>query len=674
MESSFFEGFDPAGLEEWRAKVEADLRGAPFESLRTPISASTTLEPLYAKAEGVLPSEVPVRHGPWRIQPEHDDPRMEVCASAIADDLARGADALWLVAGLDHGTRVLTAGDLDAVLRAVELGEVRVQLEPEADALPVALSLVAVAEGRGVAPEQLRGGFGADPIGTLARSGSLPQGWRTARRTLGELGALAQAKYPGVRAGLVSTRPYHEAGATPPQEIAWALATGVDYVRAFLDSGLSLEAAAGQLVFSLGASDRVLETIAKLRAMRWLWFKAMAASAAGVEARRIELHVHASVARRTRRDPWVNLLRGTAEVFAAALGGADSIACAPFDAGIGPSDPFARRLSRNTQLVLRAESHLDAVDDPAAGSYALESLTASFAREAWATFREIEREGGMMRALRHGRVSAALDAERATRSRRIATRREPVLGVSEFPNLGEEPVVRDAVRLEEVEVEIGNAFGDATPEQRHEALLAFVRVLREVDAEPGRIAESALAALRLGVDVFSLGMLLRTGQASLYSEPLTAFRPAEPWEALRTRSDRFLKNHGHRPRAFLATLGPLAEHAARLTWTQNLLAAAGVEAVASAEVHDLETASAKFAANPTELAVIVCADARHADEAPEVAPVLKAKGATLVLLAGKPSPEVAEALRKRGVDDLLFAGDDVLSTLSRALRALEERS
>jgi methylmalonyl-CoA mutase len=678
VESPFFEGFTAAGLAEWRAKVEADLRGTSVDSLRTPLSAQTTLEPLYVEAAGALPSDVPLRRGAWRVQPEHDDPRMEITAAAIADDLARGAEAIWLVAGLDHGTRVLTAGDLDVVLRTVDLAKVRVQLEPEADALPVALSLVAVAEGRGVDPNAIRGGFGADPVATLARSGSLPSGWRTARRSLGELGAFAQANLPGVRAGLVSTRPYFEAGATPPHELAWALATGIDYVRAFLDAGLSLEAASQQLVFSLGASDRVLESIAKLRAMRWLWAKAMSASAAAAEARGIELHVHASVARRSRRDPWVNLLRGTAEVFAAALGGADSIACAPFDAAIGPSDAFARRLARNTQLVLRAESHLDAVDDPGAGSYAIESLTTSFAREAWGIFQDIERTGGMMRALRHGRVGAVLDAERASRLRKVATRREPVLGVSEFPLLDEAPVERDPVRLEEVEVEIGNAFGDATPEQRHEALLSFVRVLRETEAEPGRIAQSALAALRLGVDVFSLGMLLRTGQASLHTEPLAPLRPAAAWESLRDRSDRFLKNRGHRPRAFLATLGPLAEHAARLTWTQNLLAAAGFDASASAEAHDgandVASATQEIAAREADLAVIVCADARHADEATELAPALKAKGAALVLVAGKPAPEVAEALRKRGVDDLLFAGDDVLSTLSRALRALEERS
>ena len=674
VESTFFEGFTAAGLEDWRAKVETDLRGVSLDSLRTPLSPKTTLEPLYVEATTVMPADVPRRRGPWRVQPEHDDPRMELTASAIADDLARGAEAIWLVAGLDHGTRVLTAGDLEAVLRGVDLAKIRLQLEPEADALPVALSLVAVAEGRGVSPSALRGGFGADPIATLARGGSLPSGWRTARRTLGELGAFAQANLPGVRAGLVSTRPYHEAGAPPPHELAWALATGIDYVRAFLDSGLSLEAASQQLVFSLGASDRVLESIAKLRAMRWLWAKAMGASAAAAEARRIELHVHATVAHRTRRDPWVNLLRGSAEVFAAALGGADSIACAPFDAAIGPSDPFARRLSRNTQLVLRDESHLDAVDDPAAGSYAIESLTASFAREAWGLFQEIERSGGMMRALRHGRVGAVLDAERATRLRKSATRREPVLGVSEFPSLDETPVVRDPVRLEEVEVEIGNAFGDATPERRHEALLAFVRVLRESEGEPGRIAESALAALRLGVDVFSLGMLLRTGQASLYTEPLVPLRTFEGWESLRARSDRFLKNHGRRPSAFLATLGPLAEHAARLTWTQNLLAAAGFEAWSSAEAHDVASATTALTQRPADLAVIVSADARHAEEATELASALKAKGAVLVLVAGKPAPEVAESLRKRGVDDLLFVGDDVLSTLSRALRALEERS
>lgn len=673
MQGSFTEGFGAAGLDEWRAKVEADLRGADLEGLRTSLSPTTTLEPLYVEATGAMPDDVPRRVGPWRVQQEYDDPRMEVCSAAIAEDLARGVEGVWLVAGLDHGTRVLTAGDLAVVLRAVDLSKVPVQLEPEGDALGVALALVAVAEDRGVPMDSLRGGFGFDPLATLARTGTLGAGWTATRRHLGELACFATERTPGVRTALVSTRPYADAGATEAQELAWALGTALEYLRALLDAGLPLERAARQLVFALGVTDQPLPSIAKLRAMRWLWAKAMAASAAGPEARVAVIHARSVSARRNRRDPWVNLLRGTAEVFAGALGGADSVACAPFDVALGPSDGFARRIARNTQLVLRDESHLDGVDDPAAGAYAIESLTASLAREAWALFREVEAKGGMARAIRQGHIAAALDARRSERVRRIASRREPVLGVSEYPILDEAPVVRDPVRLEEVEAEIGNTFSESTAEKRHGALLALVQVLRDRSAEPGAVAERAYAALRLGVDVFSLAMLLRAGQPSLFVEPLVPLRPAAPWEALRDQSERFVRGRGHRPRALLATLGPLSEHHARLGWTQNLLAAAGIESVVP-EVEDIAGATAAMDASDADLAVIVCADARHESEATELAPALKAKGARLVLLAGKPAAEVWAALKKRGVDELLFAGDDVLATLTRVMRAVEGAS
>lgn len=673
VQGSFTEGFGAAGLDEWRAKVDADLRGADLGRFRTSLSPGTTLEPLYVEASGVMPRDVPRRAGPWRVIQEYDDPRMEVCSSAIAEDLARGVEGVWLVAGLDHGTRVLTAGDLSVVLRSVDLARVPVYLEPEGDALGLGLALAAVADERGVPLDALHGGFGFDPLGTLARTGTLGSGWTATRRQLGELACFAAERTPGMRTALVSTRAYVDAGATEAQELAWALATALEYIRALLDAGIALEPAARQLVFALGVTDQPLQSIAKLRAMRWLWAKAMAASAAGAEARRAHIHARSVSARRNRRDPWVNLLRGTAEVFAGALGGADSVGCAPFDVAIGPSDAFARRVARNTQLVLREESHLDRVEDPAAGAYALESLTTAFAREAWGLFREVEAKGGMARAIRNGHVAAALDARRSERLRRLGTRREPVLGVSEFPLLDEAPVVRDAVRLEEVEAEIGNTFSESTAEKRHGALLTLVQALRDRNAEPGAIATRAYDAVRLGVDVFSLAMLLRAGQPSLFVEPLVPLRPAAPWEALRDQSDRFVRGRGHRPRALLATLGPLAEHHARLSWTQNLLAAAGVESVFAGSA-DVAGATAAMDASDADVAVIVCANERHETEAAELAPALKAKGARLVLLAGKPPAEVAATLKKRGVDDWLFAGDDVLATLTRVMRAVEGAS
>ncbi|MAT29784.1 MAG: methylmalonyl-CoA mutase [Sandaracinus sp.] len=671
MDGSIADEFGTLSRDDWVARAEQDLKGAPLASLRTPLTPGVDLEPLYTAAEGALPASVRGRSGAWVIRQEYDDPRMEVCRDAIREDLARGVEAITLVAGLEHGTRVLTPGDLELVLDGVDLTKVAVHLESEGDALPLGLALVAVAEKRGVSPKELRGGFGADPLGTLARSGNLPSGLAGGLRDLVELAAFARAKPPGVRPLLVSTRAYHDAGASPTEEIAWALSTGVQYLRTLMDAGFLLEEAVPLLEFSISVAPRLFVEVAKLRALRWTWAKVLASAGVGPELARMQLHVRSADATRTRRDPWVNMLRGTAETFIGAVGGADSIACVPFDHTLGPSDGMARRVARNTQLVLREESQLHAVDDPAAGSWTLESLTDAFAREAWSLFQEIEQRGGMARALRTGFVSSALDASRRPREDRIARRLEPVLGVSEFPNLDEEKVERPAVSLQDVEVELGNPFGEATPDQRHEALLAFAQTLRDHGGEPGRVAEAALEATRLGVDVFSLGTLLRTGRPSLHLEPLAPLRPAEPWEELRDATDRWAAKHGRRPRAFAATLGPLAEHNARLTWVRNVLAAGGIETVVVEGVEDVAGATEAMGETEAELAFICGADARYPEAAGELAAGLKAKGARVVLLAGKPKGELAEELPKKGVDGFLFAGDDLLESLRRVLRAVE---
>ncbi len=665
VEGSFEDEFGAWGFQEWRADVEQ--RGS-LEGLRTSLTDGVVIESLYAEPPTRLPIGVPTREGRWQIYQEVDDPRMEVAAEQARDDLAGGGDGVWLVAGLDHGTRVLTPGDLATVLAHVDLARFGVELEAEGDALALAMSLVAVAEARGVEPARLRGGFGADPLGALARGGVLTSGLRGARRDLIELAAFSSERCPQVRAALVSTRAYHGAGATPTQEIAWAVATGVEYLRWLGEAGFAVEGGLAELRFAVSVGPDLFGEVAKLRALRWVWAKAMAAAGVTAEGRRMVLHARSSLAHRARVDPWTNMLRGAGEVFSAAVGGADSCSLLPFDAALGPSDAMARRVARNTQLVLREESHLHAVDDPAAGSWTLEAMTEAFAREAWSIFREIEGGGGMAKALLRGRISEALDRRREELRAEVARGQRALVGVNAFATLAGRAVERAAVDLDDVEVELGNRFGEATPEERHEAALLLVQTLRDRTAPPGALARSTHALCRLGMDVYSLRNLLSVSMASLYLAPLEVFRSAAPWEELREAADRYAATTG-RLRAFLATLGTPAEHQARVHWVTQLLAAVGVEAQSEAGVTDPESAVAAMSESDAPVAVICGPDTRYPGEVPELAADLKAKGARVVLVAGNPG-EHRETYRRRGVDGFLFRGDDLLASLSRVLRVL----
>ncbi|WP_324274301.1 methylmalonyl-CoA mutase family protein [Blastococcus brunescens] len=236
---------------------------------------------------------------------------------------------------------------------------------------------------------------------------------------------------------------FHDAGASVVEEIGCSLAAGVAYLRALTEGGLSVDEAFGQLEFRYGATADQFTTIAALRAARRLWDRVGEVSGAAPEARAQRQHAVTSSVMTTRRDPWVNMLRTTVACFAAGVGGADVVTVQPFDAALGLPDAFSRRIARNTQNLLVEEGHLARVLDPAGGSWYVESLTDSLARAAWDWFTEIERAGGLVAALDSGLVGDQIAAAWDARARRLATRRDALTGVSEFPNLAEKLPVRE---------------------------------------------------------------------------------------------------------------------------------------------------------------------------------------------------------------------------------------
>lgn len=221
-----------------------------------------------------------------------------------------------------------------------------------------------------------------------------------------------------------------KAGGSAAEELGASLATGVAYLRALTEAGLGVDEACAQLEFRYAATADQFLTIAKLRAARRLWARvAEVCGAAGAQRQ----HAVTSSVMMTRRDPWVNMLRTTLACLGAGVGGADSVTVLPFDHALGLPDAFARRIARNTSTILLEESHLARVIDPAGGSWYVERLTAELADAAWAFFQEIERSGGQAAALRSGMIGERLASTWAARSRDLARRKEPVTGVSEFP-------------------------------------------------------------------------------------------------------------------------------------------------------------------------------------------------------------------------------------------------
>ncbi len=673
--------FPRPSLQDWNTTVEKSGAGYLLERMDRELPGGASLELLYEGDAKKNAAAFGATAG-WRVCPEFSDPRMEICAQQIRADLEHGAQSIWLHLGVDRGTRVLTPGDVETVLEHVALDNIEVHLAPESEALPLVGAFLAVAEQRGHDPSELRGGLGIDPLGCFARTGTLPAGVSAALSDLGDLSEFVQAHAPGLRTALVDTEPYHDAGASPELELACAFATALAYLRTMESRGCDVADAASSITFAFSVSGHVFEQAAKLRAARSLWWKIQRAAQIEQPA---PMFMYARTSRRslTTRGAWNNILRGTGEALSAVIGTANRIAIAPFDAAVGPSDDFARRLAHNAQRILQTEGQLHRVADPGAGSWALETLTTNTARSGWEHFRRIERLGGMVRALTEGHI--ARDIERAVQRERtlIATRKLGIVGVSEFPQLDEEPIVREPVDLREVEGELGNPFGTSTHDDRLEALSALLTRYADPDESGIRRVEAQVAAARHSVDLVNLAAARRGGCPSAHILPMRQAPRAASWEALRAASDQFRQNHDALPQAFLVDLSTVEPSAKGLSsstpgrnqreleWAQRLLGSAGFYATLATDPRDLTASDEETNFGPG-LVLLSGALELNDERLVDVCARLRAQGVRAIGSIGKPAEDEAR-LRRCGVTFFLHAGLPVLNVLETVQQRVKVR-
>ncbi|MGW3999331.1 methylmalonyl-CoA mutase family protein [Amycolatopsis sp. NPDC004772] len=430
-----------AGVLRKSGKLPEDFAGAPESKLVTRTYDGIAIQPLYT-AEDVpgdigFPGLPPYVRGArpdglvgtgWDVRARFTGDDGRAVNKAILADLEGGVTSIWL--------SVPPAALADALNEVyLDLAPVVLDAGPSYEA--AASELLALFDEREIPASEATAVLGADPVGLAARSGA-----DLALEPAAALAVRVAGKYPKVRTIVADGLPFHEAGGSDAQELGALIAAGVTYLRALTYAGLDVEAAAGQLEFRLAATADQFSTIAKLRAARRLW--ARVAEVCGF-ASPMRQHAVTSPAMLTRRDPWVNMLRTTVACFGAGVGGADAVTVLPFDAAIGKPDAFSARIARNTHAVLLEESRLAGVADPAGGSWYVEKLTDDLAHAAWAEFTAIEGEGGLVASLASGALAGRLAETWEKRSSRIATRRDPLTGVSEFPNLAEKPVVRAPV-------------------------------------------------------------------------------------------------------------------------------------------------------------------------------------------------------------------------------------
>ena len=435
--------FPPARREDWIALVEKALKGAPFASLRSKTYDGLTIEPVYERATDAKPIVGRAAGRPWQIVQRADHPDPAVANRQALDDLEGGATGLSLVFagsisaygyGLDASeaaiARLLDGIHLDAGI------VIECHLSSAARDAPA--HIVRVIKQRRIDPGKINMRVGFDPLGLMAERGGHALTWEKLAPVVAHY--INDLAAEGLRGPFAAAdgRVVHNAGGSEAQELAFVLAVAVAYLRTLEAAGVGLDDARRMIFFRLAADADQFLTLAKFRALRKLW--ACVEEASGLTPKPAFISAETAWRMMTKRDPHVNMLRTTMAVFAAGLGGADAISVLPFTAALGLPDPFARRIARNTQIILLEESNLAKVADPAAGSGGIEDLTAKLCAAAWSLFQEIERAGGVAAALEQGLIQRKVAAARDERAKAVVDQREPITGTTIFPNPNEVPV------------------------------------------------------------------------------------------------------------------------------------------------------------------------------------------------------------------------------------------
>ena len=673
--------FTPPTDEEWKAACEALLKGAPFEKkMFTKTYEGITFDPMYTRkhTEEILPKSVMPGMGdylrgvdaagyigrPWGIAQacdetlpsennellRHENDKGSTIYHIVLDTASRaGVDARQAEKVGDLGTSVTTVEDMHTMLAGLDLAKFPLYIYAGANAVPL-LSLVAAARrAAGEDVGKLHGIIGADPIGAFVTDGKLPASLDAHYDSLAAAARWATAHAPRVRTVFVRSDVYSSGGANDVQEVAACLATAAAYLRALCERGLTIDEAAAQIAFGFSMGANFFLQIAKLRAVRPIWAQIVKAFGGSAESQKMHIHARPALFFKTIYDPYVNMLRNTTEIFSGVVGGIDSFESAPFDEPIRKGDEFSRRIARNIQIMLQEEFGLLQPIDPAGGSWAVETLTRQMKEKIWAQFQEIEKQGGIVAALRSGSVQEGIAKVLESRFKSADLRKDRIVGNNMYPNMTEtllDPRPEDTAALKEQRTKDIEAYlSDIDMVHRDEALAAF-----KADGTLDHGIEAALA----GATIAELMAAVTEGKGAEQIAAIAPHRWSERFETLRRRTEDYKAEKNDNVKIFLANMGPIPQHKARADFTTGFLQVGAFEVLTNDGFKTVEEAADAARASGADAVVICSTDATYPEIVPTLAPKLhEVLPNARVFLAGAAPKDLLETYKEAGIDEYI---------------------
>ena len=440
-----FQEFVAPTTQEWLDKIQADLKGADFQKRmvwRT--NEGFDVQPFYRREDveklqtpNALPGEFPYVRGnkktdnEWYVRQNIVADSAEEANAKALDVLNKGIDSL----GFHIPGKEVSKEYVETLLKGIACDCIELNFSTcKRHSVELAQFLMAYFEEKGYEKDRIVASISWDPIEKTVMDGKNIDALLPIAKELVE----TVKEYKNFRVIAVNAVALNNAGAYIVQELGYALAWGVEYLQMLVDAGVDVAEAAKRIKFNFGISENYFMEIAKFRAARMLWAKIVKEYQPCCDcACRMMVNAETSRYNMTIFDSYVNMLRSQTETMSAAIAGVHSIVVTPFDAVYEKPNDFSERIARNQQLLLKEESHFSTIVDPSAGSYYIEELTASLAKEAWKIFLSVEEQGGFLAAAKAGTVQDDINATNAKRHLHAAQRREFLLGTNQFPNFTE---------------------------------------------------------------------------------------------------------------------------------------------------------------------------------------------------------------------------------------------
>ena len=695
--------FPGTSFDEWKKAAEKDLKGVPFEKkLVTKTYEGIDLAPIYTKddiKDNPLTDNFPgftnfvrgnkpdgyVRNN-WDISQEIYAPTPEKLNEALIHDLDRGQTSINIKpdratllskdpdmsesgeVGIG-GTSISCLNDVEKIFRNIDAKNFRLFSETVYSSLPYFSLIAAFLKKNNY--KGLNVCLLSDPYSCLVKCGQPPHDIESAFDDMHKITKWALDNNMNIKTIGSNGYDYVNAGASAVQELAYVMSTAIDYINKMLEKGLKIDEVAPKFNLTFGISTFYFMEVAKLRAARIIWSNIIDAYEGSESSKPVTIHGKSSLYNQTRNDIYVNLLRTTTEAFSAIAGGANSIHTSPFDESLGEPDEFSRRLARNTQIILKEESHLNSVIDPAGGSYYVEALTEEIAGKAWEIIKMIANEGGMLEALKKNIPQSEIGKTAADRRKDYSKRKSVIVGNNMYANIKEEkPELKgsNADEVHRIRSEYIKKFRVEGGTEKHSGVLDILQKLADDSSET---VDLAIEAYLKGATIGEIGKSLPRKDTNLSIETIRIHRASEIFEELRDLSSDYRKKKGHLPKVFLAAMGPVKQHKARADFSRGFFEVGGFDVIYEKGFDTIEEAADKASKSGSEITVICSTDETYPELVPALVKTLKSGNKRMkVVLAGYPKEQIEEH-RKSGVDDFIYVGADVHSILKNLLTNLK---